>query len=134
MNVKHILLIDDNEMDNHITNYILSKNGFLEKISICYSAIDALELLEEMQVNNEAFPEIIFLDIRMPSMDGFEFLGVFSQLPESIISQTSIYILSSSDEYNDKQRAAQFPMVKKFLTKPFSQQLLNEIQNEQNTT
>ncbi len=125
--MKHVLLIDDSEMDIYISKHIIENRKFAEKISVSISAIEALVFLNSLKGNHEEFPDVIFLDIRMPVMDGFEFLEEFSKFPESFINKTAVYMLTSSADSNDKERAAKFTVAKKFITKPLSPSILNEI-------
>lgn len=128
MKLKHILLIDDNDMDNYISNYIINKNNVTEKITMKTSAIDALEYLNTLQTNPKEFPDLIFLDIRMPVMDGFDFLEEFIKFPQAINKQCDVVILSSSNHQKDIDRALQYSVVKKYFTKPLESSMLEDLQ------
>lgn len=127
MTIKHVLLIDDNAIDNYISKIILSNSGLAEKISVMNSAIDALEYLETLKKSPDEFPDTIFLDIQMPEMDGFGFLEVFSEFPEDITAKTAVFMLSSSSDPKDIKRSTQYPAVKKFFNKPLSEGILAEV-------
>jgi CheY-like chemotaxis protein len=127
MKIKNILLIDDSEMDNYISEYIIVQSNIAEKISVFNSPIEALEYLGTLQSNQEEFPEAIFLDINMPDMDGFGFLDEYSKFSEDIIMRTSIFMLTSSDDPNDIKRALKYEVVKKYFTKPLSIDILNQL-------
>ena len=77
MKFKNILLVDDSEMDNYINGYVVKEMEIAETITVKNSAIDALTFLEHPE---NLFPELIFLDIRMPKIDGFGFLENFLNL------------------------------------------------------
>jgi CheY-like chemotaxis protein len=124
---KHILLIDDNHIDNYVTNYIISRSQMAEKITIKNSAIAALEYIRAIEKEGEEFPELIFLDIKMPMMDGFEFLDELIKFPKVINNQCSVVMLTSSGDQNDIGRALEYGVVKKFLTKPLKKEMLENL-------
>jgi CheY-like chemotaxis protein len=82
------MLVDDNELDNFINQKIIESNYFAEKIYVNTTGASALELLKNLFVNKELvdvlMPDIIFVDINMPLMDGFQFIDQFLKLPEKI--------------------------------------------------
>ena len=71
---------------------------------------------------------MIFLDIYMPMMSGFEFLDKYMELPEAVRDQCTVIMISSTFRIEDSQRMSVYPAVKKFLYKPFSAQMLLELQ------
>lgn len=122
--INYILLIDDNHIDNFINKTVITKCKITDSIIVKTSAIDALDYLEK--TDNE-FPNIIFLDIRMPIMDGFQFLKIFEKFSEKNRKNTSVYMLSSSTHQEDVDLAMSFPFVKKFLNKPLGVALVNNL-------
>lgn len=127
MKTKHILLIDDNDIDNFISHHIISKAEIAERITIKSSAIEALEFLNELKDDFEQFPDFIFLDIAMPLMDGFGFLNEAVKFSKIIQNQCFVAMLSSSVNQNDIKRSMQYPFVKKFFNKPLKPDMLKEI-------
>ncbi len=127
MKSKHVLLIDDNEIDNYISKIMIKRKNITEKISVAASAIEALEYLETLLNKPEEFPDVIFLDINMPQMDGFGFLEEYLKFPEHVTANVSVYMLTSSSDPNDIERATQNPMVKKYFSKPLTESVLNEL-------
>ncbi len=94
MKLKHVLLVDDNDIDNYINNHIVKKSQITEKITVKNSAVKALEFLEEIKENEEEFPDLVFLDISMPIINGFGFLDELIKLPLVIDQKCSIVMLS----------------------------------------
>ena len=118
MKARNILLIDDNDVDNYITRQMLLKNEIAENIVVKSSAIDALKFLHAIRNEPEMLPDYIFLDIRMPEMDGFDFLDQYSLFPDTVKEKCVIFMLTSSGDQKDVDRAAQYEYVKRFIRKP----------------
>ncbi len=117
---KRVLLIDDNQIDNIINKKILENQNFADQILTFQSAKDALEYLKNHSTNSDLFPDFILLDIRMPEMDGFEFLNEFEVLESEFKKSCHIYILSSSLDPIDQRKVAENKYVIKFIGKPLT--------------
>ena len=115
-----VLLIDDSEVDNFINKAILSKENSISGITVKSSGFDALEYLEGILEEDNSFPDLIFLDIRMPRMNGFEFLDEYSNFPEKLTSHSKVYILSSSLDPLDSEKSKKYAVVKGHLVKPLA--------------
>jgi CheY-like chemotaxis protein len=122
-----ILLVDDNETDNLITKRVIELSGRAGKIMVRNSGRSALDFLLENLTNAEALPDIIFLDINMPMVDGFSFLNEMDQFSPLLPKDINIVILSSSDSSNDIERALMHPRVLRFITKPLASRELTEV-------
>jgi CheY-like chemotaxis protein len=117
---KNVLLIDDNEVNNMLHERLLEMSEFGESIVVYQAAPDGLEYLTSIANDDSKIPEIIFLDIRMPIMDGFGFLDAFNNLPDSIKLKSKVVMLSSTLDPEDNERAATYPVVIKMLMKPLN--------------
>lgn len=122
--IEHVLLIDDSDIDNYINREVLEDAGVCDRISVQVGARQAIDYLKSL---NERFPDIIFLDIRMPMMDGFDFLREFEQLPLEQTKDCEIFMLSSSVNPVDMARSREFAVVKNYLFKPLSINQLESI-------
>ena len=126
-NVDLVMLVDDNDTDNFISKRIIEITKFAKRIEVKNSGKSALEYLEKEQFNAKNLPDIIFLDINMPIVDGFVFLFEFEMFPEEVKNKCKIVILSSSDNKRDIEKIVDNDYVVKFVTKPLTEQALNEI-------
>lgn len=122
-----VLLVDDNDTDNFINKRIIELTGFAKRIEIKNSGKSALEYLEEHKGNPENLPDLIFLDINMPIVDGFVFLYEFESFSEEIKQKCKVAILSSSDNKRDIDRIVNNEYVIKFITKPLSENALIDV-------
>lgn len=120
-----VLLIDDNEIDNFTNQRMMENERFAGKISVANSGQQGIEVLKKMQPGE--LPSLIFLDIMMPVMDGFQFLDEFAKLDETIRKKCRIIMLSSSESFKDLNRANKNIYVYKFLNKPLAEPMLQAI-------
>jgi CheY-like chemotaxis protein len=122
-----VLLVDDNDTDNFIHKRIIELAGFSKNIIVKNSGKSALEFLESNQVTPNSIPGVVFLDINMPIVDGFVFLFEYDNFPEEIKQKCKIVILSSSDNKKDIDRIVDNEYVVHFITKPLSEESLDEL-------
>ncbi len=113
-------LVDDDKIFNLISAKIIEKSGWPVQLSIFTNASEALASLVAAQDDLNAVPSMILLDVRMPDMDGFEFLEGLQNLNPTLLSKINVYMLTSSLDDRDINRALSFPMVRKFFNKPLS--------------
>jgi two-component system, NarL family, nitrate/nitrite response regulator NarL len=119
MKVKKTLLIDDSDIDLFIQRRFLEVYNFSKQLVSYKSATEALNWLRS--INGQDAPEIIFLDLNMPEVDGFAFLKAFDALPENIRMTARIVVLTSSNSMKDREQAFEHPSVIQFITKPLKQ-------------
>ena len=122
-----VMLIDDNELDNFINKKLVESESFAGQTLIHASAQSALDHLKGSAGTPDQVPDVIFLDIMMPEMDGFAFLDEFEKLPDAVKSKSRIIMLSTSDSFKDLNRANQNKYVKRFLNKPLNAQVLGAL-------
>jgi CheY-like chemotaxis protein len=118
--IHNLLLIDDSDVDNYVTEQLLKRTKIAEHLTIKLSADEALKYLHGLTKNNLSFPEIILLDINMPEMNGFEFLQHFSHFPRPAIASSCIIMLTSSNDPEDMKRAKDSEFVMDYFVKPLS--------------
>lgn len=117
--VDKTLLIDDSEIDLFIHRRFLELCHFSKELISYRSAESALEELQN--VNGHAPPNVIFLDLNMPVVDGFVFLNHFTKLPDRIREHTRIVILTSSSSPTDREQVFLHKNVIQMITKPIKQ-------------
>ena len=122
-----VMLVDDNDTDNFISRRIIEITKFAGDVVIKNSGKSALEYLEDHKTNNEKLPDLIFLDINMPIVDGFVFLYEFEKFDYSIKDKCKVIILSSSDNKRDIDKIVNNDHVIKFITKPLTETALEEV-------
>lgn len=122
-----VMLVDDNDTDNFISKRIIEITKFARSVEVKSSGKNALEYLKENQNIIENLPNIIFLDINMPIVDGFVFLYEFEKFNELVKNKCKVIILSSSDNKRDIDKIVNNNHVIKFITKPLTEVALDEI-------
>ncbi len=125
-NLQRILLIDDDAGNNTVSRIFL-KRVVIETEIVAFTDPEAglAYIASEYAVN--PVNTILLLDINMPVLSGWEVLRQFEKLPESIQKYFTVYILTSSINMEDKQRAAAHPRVSAYIEKPMSIGLLKAI-------
>lgn len=127
----NVMLIDDNELDNFINEKTLEANFFAKKIYTNTSAVSALEFLDNLltmgEDYKEVYPEVIFIDINMPMMDGFQFIENFKKKKENQFDKPKLIILTSSVFHEDKQKSQAISKEIIFLNKPLTKEMLEGI-------
>lgn len=118
-----VLLIEDDFDDVYYHRRIIEESGLVKHLQVCRDASSALDYLQnqgEYGTGTTIYPppDLIFLDLNLPKMNGWEFLEVYQQLPESIIRQPVMTILTTSLNPDDERRALSMGIVKKFFIKP----------------
>jgi CheY-like chemotaxis protein len=126
----NVMLIDDSELDNFINQKTLEANHFAKKVYLATGAKSALEFLQNLltigdQFGN-AFPDVIFIDINMPMMDGFQFIEQFRRFSDKM-NNPKLVILTSSVYEHDRENAASLPGNVLFLNKPLTKEMLDRI-------
>lgn len=121
-----VLLIDDDEPTNFLNKLTLEQTGVVRNIRIATSGQAALDYLRGT-TNECPRPDLIFLDINMPAMDGWEFLGQYRTLPAEKKTDTVLIMLTTSLNPDDEMRTRAIPEVSGFEHKPLNQVNLEKL-------
>jgi CheY-like chemotaxis protein len=117
---KRVMLIDDDAITNLINTKIIKMN-FDFSVNAYINAQVALEQFRQwLEKGSEQLPDIIFLDINMPIMDGWEFLDEFQKFPKSLLQRCKVFMLTSSIDLEDIEKAKNYPAVHEFISKPLT--------------
>ncbi|TGM96619.1 response regulator [Leptospira yasudae] len=122
-----ILLIDDNKDDNYFHERVIRKGNYADRIVTKQSGEDALAFLKNRNASSEQQPDLIFLDINMPGMNGWEFLEEYNTLPPEFQGKMIVVMLTTSDNADDREKAKRFGILSGFKTKPLTESMLQEI-------
>lgn len=119
-----VMIVDDNEADRYLLKRDLKKSGLDHVVFESSDGDEALRFLEAFEEHKSTYgehfpPRVIFLDINMPRVGGFEFLEMFATLRESnpAYRDCAIMMFSSSELHNERLRAGAQGFVFRFLTK-----------------
>jgi len=122
-----ILLVDDDPDDNFFHKRVIERTGVAQKVEVVENGKEALTFLTNQQDERYPQPDLIFLDINMPVMDGWEFLDAYTQLSPEQQAKTIIVMLTTSLNPDDESRAIENQMVNGFRSKPLRQKMLLEL-------
>ncbi len=127
---KNVLLIDEDDIDNFINERIITSTNFAQTVMVKSSSVVALDYLRDIIRSKQTLPEIIFLDLNMPVMDGFAFLEALDALIKETgvpMEKFKVIVLSASISPADIDRASTNPYVIKYINKPLSEKYLQAI-------
>ncbi|MBS1634491.1 MAG: response regulator [Bacteroidetes bacterium] len=127
---KRVMLLDDNELDNYINEKIIQASHFSEKIYKNTSGKSALEFLSNIRIPEngmtDLYPEIIFVDLNMPMMDGFQFINYLKNTEKAPLKSRFV-ILTSSINDEDRRKAEELDKEIVFLNKPLNEMMLSQL-------
>ena len=117
-----IALVDDDSIFRLIASRTIKGANITEEILQFSNGGEALKYLEENCHKLESLPDVLFLDINMPYVDGWMFLDDFEKIKDKLSKQISIYMVSSSIDPEDINRAKQHKLVNDYVVKPVSKE------------
>ncbi|WP_375561784.1 response regulator [Bernardetia sp. OM2101] len=121
---KHVCIIDDDPIYTFTTRKIMELGNFSNYIEVFKNGKEAINALKPRVKMNENIPEVIFLDLNMPIMDGWQFLDEFT-MPDT--KEITIYIVSSSIDPADIERAKKYSLVSNYVIKPITSDDLKKL-------
>jgi len=127
MKIETICIIDDDPIFIFGTKILLKNNEFCDTILVSNNGQEGVECLESFLEENKKLPELIFLDLNMPVLDGWGFLDAFNESFKDL--NIKIYILSSSIDSRDLERSKEYSLVKDFIAKPLTDKIITDLKD-----
>jgi len=128
-----ILCVDDDPITLMLCKMVISKSAFAEEIITAQNGEEALNYFDDLKLNHlgteiPKYPKLIFLDLNMPVMGGWEFLDHFTKEEYRLaFADAKVIVLSSTIDPDDINKAKTYPMVLDFLSKPISKEMLEDL-------
>ncbi|WP_139362239.1 response regulator [Hymenobacter sp. CRA2] len=125
--LNQVVLIDDNETTSFLNNRLLQRLDLADNILTFTNAEQAFhQLWGPAAKSTDQAPELVFVDLKMPGMDGFEFLNQYSRLSPEVREKTVMAVLTTSMHSADTSRVAQYEGVE-YLTKPLTEEKMQKL-------
>lgn len=121
-----VLIVDDEDNWRYVTKILFQDTGAVSSVIKANNGLEALKKLQNSIANGEKLPELIILDIKMPIMDGFQFLESLAKMLSLNQNGTKIYITTSSFLAKNKERAKLYPIAE-YITKPLTEEIIKSI-------
>lgn len=125
-----ILLIDDDEPTNFLHTMIIKRCKCTEKIVAVQGGREALDYLSSKEDNEHPQPDLIFLDINMPGMNGWEFLEHYKQLDKGQQGRIVVIMLTTSLNPDDASQAKDKVNINRFMNKPLTVKMIDDVLEE----
>lgn len=127
-----IFLIDDDKLFIFLTKKIIKETDIVTDIKEFGDGKEAIDHIRAIASNTQLLPDMIFLDLSMPIMDGWDFLKEYIELEPSLGKKIKLYIFSSSISPHDIERAKNYSVVTDFVIKPIAKEKFMAMLDEQN--
>ena len=127
--LKHIVcLIDDDKVYQYTAKMILETTGLTNDIKTFFNGKEAIDFLSDPDNQQvDIIPDVIFLDINMPIMNGWNFLQSFDEIRKNLPKKVIIYVVSSSVDESDIHRSKNFESVTDYIIKPINREKYRQL-------
>ncbi|GAB3513987.1 response regulator [Emticicia fontis] len=123
--INNAWIIDDDKILTYVLQRIMGSVYSFENIEIFQNGKEAINHLTTLKKNPESLPDLILLDLNMPVMDGWQFLDEFEKIP--LEKKVKLYIVSSSIDIQDHNKAKNYKTVSDFLIKPIGKKQIEQM-------
>jgi CheY-like chemotaxis protein len=123
----NICLVDDDRIYQFTAKKIIESTGLTQTVLSFFNGEDAINYLKNSSENNQPIPDIIFLDINMPIMDGWQFLEDFKTLIAGLKKKVTIYMVSSSVDDYDIKKSKEYSFVTDYIIKPINRERFEQL-------
>ena len=130
MQIDHVLIIEDDEVSSVLLQFLIEDVLVPQLITIKSDGEEALTYLEERKKTSNIFPQLIFLDLNMPNLSGYEFVDLYEAKFSRLFPDTRLVVLTSSMREKDRKIAEQHPSISRFFHKPLDEKQLTTIKND----
>lgn len=121
----NFIIVDDDKLVTMFCNMIIKKNFPNANVKVFEGPEDCLVYLQSGSLlSTPQIPTVIFLDINMPTMSGWDFLNYYEYCPAEVKNTISLFILSSSLDERDKSRAFSNKYVRDYFVKPLTKEMM----------
>ncbi|GAB3163412.1 response regulator [Telluribacter humicola] len=128
--LKKVLIIDDDDLAHHLLTVTLTDSKFVEQVVVLTNGRDGLNYFEKLSISGGAeAPELVLLDLKLPTISGWEFLDEFGSKYQQMYPTTQFCILSNSVNPKDQFKSMDYSNVITFLDKPLVPQDLDRLKN-----
>ena len=132
--MKNICVIDDDKIYQYLTSRVISDTIQTKDVGFFSNGLDAINYLSKNSAIAKNLPDIIFLDLSMPVMDGWSFLNNFITIQTKLAKKISIYIVSSSNDSAAIQKFKSLDLVTDFIPKPITKDTFLKIIHKNKAT
>ena len=122
-----LVLIDDEPVFHKIVQMTIKNTELSKEATYSVDGEIVLDYLEEKKLESQSLPDYIFVDLYMPTFDGWDFLNRFQKLYKSLRKNIKVYVVSSSIDPADINRSKLYPFVTTFISKPIMKDVFDQI-------
>lgn len=121
-----VLLIDDDPINNFLNKRVIQASNVCQRIMLFTNGLEAINFIMNNETIPEELPDLLFVDVKMPVMDGFEFIERLNNLPQEKTGHFRVFMLSSSQDPRDLQKSRELG-VKNYISKPLSEEKIKQL-------